>query len=208
MNPMHFGLACVLAGASLGCASTTTENSATGADPEGVTPFGVVLNAVERGARIYCPILLLPFEHPDSLGHEFPNPPRWHASEADTLVVLGERAGLGLGATVRRYPRPVGDDWPYPEFLPPSPERIAAAEVLSFARERAPIPGLRAVAFEDRTLIAFLIDTRGMTLEERGMTRATSMGLDLTRGELLAGMEEVAGWVPTTGCQVVVFGEG
>jgi hypothetical protein len=39
--------------------------------PEGkpIIPFGIFLGSVEEGARIFTPVRLLPFEHPESKGH-------------------------------------------------------------------------------------------------------------------------------------------
>lgn len=184
------------------CRSSRTEAHH---NPQNVVPFGIVLNSVENGARIYCPIRLLPLSHPESQGHDFPNPPRWHTSEADALIVLGHRSGLGLAATVRRYPRPSTDDWPFTDFAPPEVESLELAPVVEVGCVCEVIPGLRAAAFKNRELICFLVDTRGWTLEERGMSRETTMGLDLNRAEFLDGIAQVARSAPENGVSVVVF---
>jgi hypothetical protein len=44
---------------------------------------------------------------------------------------------------------------------------------------------MRAVAYRAGEPLAFLLDTRFLTLEQRGMSRPTTMGLDLTRAQLL-----------------------
>ena len=129
----------------------------------------------------------------------------WHTSEADSLIVLGQRAGLGLAATVRRYPRPTTEDWPFTEFAPPTAQDLETAPVIRVSEPCTEIPGLRVAAFNSRDLICFVVDTRGWTLEERGMSRATTLGLDLTRAEFLDGIAEVAHSAPDVGTALVVF---
>ena len=79
-------------------------------------PVGVFIAPIEEGARIFTPVRLLPFDHPEALGHEFPNALQLHGTEFDTLVLLGSHAGLGLAATLQRYPRQPDAAWPYPGF--------------------------------------------------------------------------------------------
>lgn len=169
-------------------------------------PVGLFIASIEEGARIFTPVRLLPFEHPDAYGHEFPNALVLHRSELDLLVDLGRRVGLRLTTTLERYPRPPVDEWPYPEIEPPPAIGPSAREVE--AEGPSPLPGLRAAYFRDGRLIAFIVDTRGMTLEERGMDRATSMGLDLARAEFLEALARVADrWAPAgeVGEVVVTF---
>ena len=56
--------------------------------------IGLFIAGIEEGARIFTPIRLLPFEHPESEGPEFPNALQLHESEYETLVWLGQQAGL------------------------------------------------------------------------------------------------------------------
>jgi hypothetical protein len=74
-----------------------------------------------------------------------------------------------------------------------------------FAGVPASLPSLRVVAFRDRFPLAFLLDSRSLTLAQRGMQRATSMGLDLTREQFLARLTHLAEQVPSEGTVVVVF---
>jgi len=153
-------------------------------------PVGLFIGAIEEGARIFTPIRLLPFEHPEAQGHQFPNALALHRSEFELLVALGQRVGLQLTATLARYPKPPVDEWTYEGFAPPPVERLATARVLE-QPEPPPLPGLRVAAFLGDTLIAFIVDTRGLSLEERGMQRPTSMGLDITRAEFLRRLGQV-----------------
>jgi hypothetical protein len=34
--------------------------------------FGIFIGKIEEGARIFTPVRLLPFGHPEALNHEFP----------------------------------------------------------------------------------------------------------------------------------------
>jgi len=188
-------------------AAPATGSAATSAHASGPqepsVPIGLFIASIEEGARIFTPVRLLPFEHPDAFGHEFPNALVLHRSELDLLVDLGHRVGLGLATTLERYPRPPVDEWPYPELEPPPAIGPSAREVA--ADGPPPLPGLRAACFRDGRLIAFIVDTRGMTLGERGMSRPTSMGLDLTRAEFLEALGRVADrWAPA-GEVVVTF---
>jgi hypothetical protein len=74
------------------------------------------------------------------------------------------------------------------------------------ARSEAPLPGLRTVLFDGREPVAFIVDTRWLSLADRGMSRATSMGLDLTRAELLARSQRAAPAESVRGISVVLFG--
>lgn len=164
---------------------------------------GLFIGAIEEGARIFTPVRLLPFEHPESEGHEFPNALALHRSELELLVDLGGRVGLLLRTTLERYPRPPVEEWAYDEFEPPPAIGPSARTVE--ATDPPALPGLRAAYFRDGRPIAFIVDTRGMTLAERGMTRATSMGLDLTRAEFLELLGRAAARYPASGDVVVTF---
>lgn len=62
--------------------------------------FGVFIASIEEGARVFTPIRLLPFEHPDAFNHEFPNALVNHTTEVEAVVHLGELAGLRLRTTL------------------------------------------------------------------------------------------------------------
>ncbi|HEX6252118.1 MAG TPA: hypothetical protein VFZ56_11845 [Gemmatimonadaceae bacterium] len=166
--------------------------------------FGVFIASIEEGARVFTPTRLLPFEHADAFNHEFPTALVNHTTEVDAIVHLGELAGLRLRTTLLRYPRPPVEEWPYPEFAPPPLECIRAADV-ERAGSRAVLPGLRALVVRDGKPLVFIVDTRGLTLEQRGMQRVTSMGLDLTRAQFL---ERLAASIPAgrdSGCRIVIY---
>jgi len=169
--------------------------------------FGVTLAGIEEGGRVFGPIQFLPLEHPASAGHDFPNPPRFHQAEVDILVHLGEKIGLGLQATLTRYPDPPTDQWPYPVFAPPPLEAVRVADVKRVSTGST-IPGLRVVAIQDGFPLAFIVDTRDISLKERGMARATAMGLDMTRQEFLDGLRESCRAVPPEGTWILVYPSG
>lgn len=166
--------------------------------------FGVFIASIEEGARVFTPIRLLPFEHPDAFNHEFPNALVNHTTEVEAVVHLGELAGLRLRTTLLRYPQPPEERWRYPEFAPPPLECIRAAEV-EHASLPAPLPGLRALVVMDGKPLVFIVDTRGLTLEQCGMQRVTSMGLDLTRAQFLQRLAESIPAGTETGCRAVIY---
>jgi hypothetical protein len=152
--------------------------------------IGVFIGSPEEGARMMTPTQLLPFEHPDALNHEFPTALIFHTAEFETLVLLGERSGLKLRATLQRYPRVPGEEWKYQAYALPPVEALRAARVDTLGREQSPLVGLRAVAYRDRQPLAFIVDTRDLTLAQRGMQRATAAGLDITRAQLLSALSQ------------------
>lgn len=87
--------------------------------PKGSRYLSVCSSQIEEGARVFTPARLLPFDHPEALGHQFPTLQQLYASEFPALVWLGAQAGLRLWATLQRYPREPSATWPYPEFQPP-----------------------------------------------------------------------------------------
>ena len=104
--------------------------------PRRVLTAGLFLGRIEEGARIMGPIRLLPFEHPESLGHEFPNQQQLHTAEYEVLCHLGRLVGLQLEATLQRYPaRPTGD-WPYAEFDSLPAQLVLRAEARRRTGER------------------------------------------------------------------------
>lgn len=180
-------------------------NSLAAQESERYLPFGIFLGGIEEGARIFTPTRLLPPEHPEALGHDYPTTLVHDTAEYETLLLLGEHAGLKLGATLQRYPRQPEAHWPYAGYARPPVARIREARPVHAELACAPVPGLRVVAYRDRQPLAFIVDTRGMTLAERGMTRATTSGLDLSRAAFLAGLAELAGRVPAAGVQILVL---
>jgi hypothetical protein len=156
-------------------------------------PVGLIFARIEEGARIFTPLRLLPFDHPESMGHQFPNALQLYGTEYSSLIWLGLEAGYKLQTTLSRYPTDPSPDWPYKEFTPPPDTAMLRAMPLVRLRlADAPLKGLRAVVFVDLTPACFVLDTRNLTLAERGMQRATSMGLDLTRAEFLARLDKAS----------------
>lgn len=166
---------------------------------------GLFIASIEEGARIFTPVRLLPFDHPESLGHQFPTVQQLHRGEDQVLLALGEAAGLRLGATLERYPTQPDTVWPYAPFIPPPAAEIRGASVIAKPAQDAPLPGLRALALIDRFPIAFIVDTRGLSLADRHMGRPTSMGLDVTRAEFLAAIARAARTAPAAGAAVLVY---
>ncbi len=166
---------------------------------------GVFIASIEEGARIFTPVRLLPFEHPEAGGHEFPNALQLRGTEFEVLILLGEKAGLGLRATLERYPRQPDESWPYEEFSQPPLEALRYATVVRKEASTAPLPGLRVAAFHAGCPVGFIVDTRGLTLAERGMSRATTMGLDLTRAPFLDALRKSQP-SPLSATTIVVYG--
>jgi hypothetical protein len=185
------------------CAVATAHGQSASA-PRYVTT-GLFIGAIEEGARIFTPARLLPFDHPEALGHEFPTVLQLHRDEDRLLVLLGQHAGLRLSATLQRYPVQPDTLWPYAPFLPPPLATFQTVAPVMRRAADAPLPGLRAVAFFDRFPLAFIVDTRGLTLAERHMQQATTMGLDVKRAEFLAALERAATAVPIAGPAIVVY---
>jgi hypothetical protein len=57
----------------------------------------------------------------------------------------------------------------------------------------------------DRFPVAFIIDTRGMSLAERHMDRGTSSGLDVTRAQILDAMTTAARDGPLKGPWMLIY---
>jgi hypothetical protein len=166
---------------------------------------GIFIASIEEGARIFTPVRLLPYEHAEALGHDFPTVLQLHGGEDRLLAALGRSAGLLLATTLQRYPTEPDTAWPYLPF-----ERPPAAGFEGLAPTRrpaasAPLPGLRAVAFLDAFPLAFIFDTRGLSLTARGMERATSSGLDVSRAQVVSALTAIAATGPREGAWVVVF---
>jgi len=181
-----------------------------GADSEHVIskPFvtcGIFIGKIEEGARVFTPTRLLPFDHPEALRHQFPTALELHQSEYEILVFIGEKVGLRLQSTLQRYPKQPITVWNYPDFEVPPVEEVRQADTLSFDAKTSPIPGLRVIAYKDRFPLSFIVDTRHLTLKERGMKRATAMGLDITRAQFLDGLIKVSSRIPAHGSWIVSF---
>ncbi|HSE28820.1 MAG TPA: hypothetical protein VLA95_11375 [Gemmatimonadales bacterium] len=176
------------------------------APPKAHLPVGLFFGRIEEGARIFTPARLLPLSDPEALGHDFPTALQLHGTEFPALLWLGQQAGLRLHATLQRYPTEPGAEWPYPDFAPPPDTILLRAAVVERRGEReAPLPGLRAVLYDDRRPVLFLVDTRSLTLAQRGMTMATTMGLDLSRAEFLAALTRASQFAPAEGLGAVIF---
>jgi hypothetical protein len=167
--------------------------------------FGIFIGKIEEGARVFTPARLLPLEHPEALGHDFPTVLKFHQKEYEMLLFIGEKVGLKLKATLQRYPRQPVAEWWYPNFKIPPAEEIRSAEIKKVDPARSPIPGLSVVAYQAGRPICFIVDTRELSLEARGMKRPTAMGLDLTREQFLEGLREISSWFPASDSFVVIF---
>jgi hypothetical protein len=166
---------------------------------------GLFIGSPEEGARMFTPTRLLPFGHPEALEHQFPTVQQFHRNEDSVLLVIGRAAGLRLAATLERYPTRPDSVWPYAPFQPPPLASIQFAPVITRDATQAPVPGLRVVAFVDRFPVSFIVDTRGMSLVARHMTRATTMGLDMTRADFLRGLSAAGQDAPERGAVVIVY---
>ena len=126
-------------------------------------------------------------------------------AEDQVLLIIGQAAGLRLGATLQRYPTQPDTLWPYSPFAPPPVAEIRAAPVILRPSADAPLPGLRALAVIDRFPISFIVDTRGLSLDDRHMRQPTTMGLDLSRAEFVSGVARAAEAAPAAGAAVIVY---
>jgi hypothetical protein len=189
----------------LGSAMPQAQQESAAAPSSSYVTVGLFIASIEEGARIFTPVRLLPFEHPEALGHEFPTVLQFHGGEDRLLEALGRQAGLLLRATLQRYPKEPDDAWPYGPFLRPPLERFTSPSAERRPAQAAPLPGLRAVAYVDRSPVAFIVDTRGMSLAARHMDRPTSSGLDVTRAQLQAALDASAKSGPATGPWVLVY---
>lgn len=69
----------------------------------------------------------------------------------------------------------------------------------------APLAGVRAVAYFDGFPLAFIVDTRGLSLAARRMDRPTSSGLDVTRAQVQDALATAALGGPRSGAWVLVY---
>ena len=169
-------------------------------------PFGIFFGRIEEGARIFTPIRLLPFQHPESEGHQFPNALQLFGTEFETILWLGHQAGYELRSTLQRYPKEPSTEWPYTEFSQlPDTSTLRSTVCIRRSGGEAPLKGLRAVLFVDRIPICFIVDTRNLTLEERGMTRPSSMGLDINRSDFLGALNKAVVFLVGKDTASVIF---
>jgi hypothetical protein len=167
---------------------------------------GLFFGRIEEGARIFTPVRLLPFGHPEAGTHEFPTLQQLHGTEFPALIWLGNQVGLRLWTTLERYPTQPATDWPYSEFAqPPDSIQLRAATITHRPHSEVPMPGLRAVLYDARHPILFLVDTRMLTLAERGMRASTAMGLDVSRADLLRALELASVHATLQGLGAVIF---
>ena len=167
--------------------------------------FGIFIGKIEEGARIFTPVRLLPFGHPEALTHEFPTATQLYGSEFQTLLLLGEKCGLKLWATLSRFPQKPSPDWPYPEFEEPPLNSLMNAEIIHKLAEDSPLPGLRALAYYNNFPVCFIVDTRNLSLAERGMDRASAMGLDIKRAEFINELENSVKTFKIGSTGIIVF---
>jgi hypothetical protein len=180
------------------------EDTSSGAGGQYLT-VGLFIGSIEEGARIFTPVRFLPFEHPESFGHQFPTVEQFHGGEDRLLIDLGRHSGLLLGPTLQRYPIVPDSVWPYAPFHRPPVDDFKEVSPIRGKAQSAPLPGLRAVAYLDGFPVAFIIDTRGMSLSERHMERATTSGLDVTRAQVLEALTAAAQIGPPKGPWILVY---
>lgn len=197
---MKVGALCLVA--VLTCATSARAQSS---DSTTYITTGIFIGAIEEGARIFTPARLLPLTHAEAAGHQFPTVLQFHGGEDRLLVLLGRHAGLSLETTLERYPVQPDTAWPYTPWLPPPVTVFDTVHALLRPAREAPLPGLRAVAYLNRFPLAFIVDTRSLTLQERHMARTTAMGLDISRADLLTALARAAEAVPPRGAAILVY---
>jgi hypothetical protein len=170
-------------------------------------PIGIFIGRIEEGARIFTPVRLLPFDHPESEGHQFPNALQLFGTELEVVLWLGRLSGYELHATLTRYPMAPSPAWPYKEFLQPDTSGLRTAQCIRRPAADSPLKGLKAVLYVNRRAVSFIVDTRNLSLQERGMVRATSMGLDITRAEFLTALDKSSAYVADNGTEALIFAE-
>ena len=168
-------------------------------------PIGIFIGKIEEGARIFTPVRLLPFDHPESEGHQFPNALQLYGSELHLLLWLGHQAGYELRSTLMRYPKAPSPEWPYKMFAEPDTSILRVVPIIKRPSADSPLRGLRAVLFVNDQPVCFIVDTRNLTLEERGMKKPTTMGLDMDRAGFLSAVAKAARYVGGRASAAVVF---
>ena len=168
-------------------------------------PVGLFFGNIGEGARIFTPVRLLPFNDPESKGHQFPTVLQLHGTEFPLLLLLGDKIGFKLYTTLERYPTFPDSLWPYPNYLQPPLKEFQNAEVVNLNDSLCGIPGLRVAAFYNGSPVGFIVDTRNLSLKERHMQRTTSMGLDISRNDLLESLDKIAKNLDNTKAVIVIF---
>ena len=129
---------------------------------------GIFIGAIE-GARIFTATRLLPFNHPEARGHQFPTVLQLHGGEDRLLLLVGEHAGLQLGATLQRYPTQPDTLWPYAPF--PSPHRVRGVDQ---ARAVQAVVGAEVARLDP----AFVRPGRSSRGQVQARVQARSLGAD------------------------------
>ena len=145
-------------------------------------PVGIYLGDIEEGARIISFVRLFPKGHSKAEGHDFPTAKVFYIGEVEILLEMGKSLGWNLYATLYRLPDPPIKKWPYLDFEPPP--NIKSSGFTIIERQTVPIPGLLSIACSQEEPLAYIFDTRNLTLEERNMERPTSSGIDISRDKL------------------------
>jgi len=145
-------------------------------------PVGIYLGNIEEGARIITFVRLFPLGHPLADGHEFPTANVLHIGEVEIFLEMGKTLGWNLYATLHRFPDPPRRDWFYSDFEPPP--NIKSEGFIINKRQTVPLPGLRSITCHQKQPLAYIFDTRSLTLEERSMERPTSSGVEISRNRL------------------------
>lgn len=147
-------------------------------------PIGFSLGDLTLGERVITFHRLLPFDHPETRGHEFPTATVYTKNEVDIFIYIGKQLGWNLYATLWRHPSTPVDKWMYPDYPELPGKKITSLEIIH-SKSEPPLKGLRAVCFLNNKPVVYIFDTRGISLKERGMSRATAGGIDMTRKEFL-----------------------
>ena len=168
-------------------------------------PIGIFLGRIEEGARIFTPVRLLPLDHPEAEGHQFPNALQLYGTELDVLLWLGHQAGYEMRSTLMRYPKEPSPVWPYKMFSPPDTSILRSVQCIRRSTADSPLQGLRAILFVNQQPVCFIVDTRNLTLEQRGIKKPTSMGLDINRSEFLSAIGKAVMFVDGQSTAAVIF---
>ncbi len=155
-------------------------------------PVGLFLGSPEEGARMLSAVRLLPRDHRDSRGEQFPLVSTFSKDEVDALLLLGDAAGFDFGPTLDQFPLEPLNNWRYRDFRPPPVSDLEIAKRIFLDSSDAPFHGLVAAAFHDGNPVCFLVDTRSLSLRARDMRRPNELGLDIRRSRFLDGLDRVA----------------
>jgi len=152
-------------------------------------PIGFTLGDLTLGERIITFHRLLPFDHPETNGHQFPTATVYTQNEVEIFMQLGNLLGWNLYATLWRHPSTPVEEWMYPDYPELPKSKIKELDVVRTNKEPT-LKGLKAVCFLNNKPVVYIIDTRGISLAERGMSRPTAGGIDMTRAEFLTKLSE------------------